>query len=142
MNKNYFHFNGNQYYTGTVVAIKEEAKQHVGFCSMLKFVDYNIENDLCNFVSLYDTWHSYTLTDEQLKLYIEYVAKAYVATTRYEQTHKVEPKYIDGIVSAWIWYILIMIFALFLKGIENVIGLWSLASIVFWSWRCNKMNGG
>ena len=52
-----------------------------------------------------------------------------------------QPDNIDGIVSAWIWYIIIMVFGLFLKEPLNVFGVWILASVIFFTWRHRKMNG-
>ena len=142
MNNNYFYFNKKKYYAGTIVKIKEESQQYVGFLSTLQFINCDVENDLYNFVSLHDKWKRYVLTKKQLESYIEYVTKSYVDTMQYNQTNKIDPKYIDGIVSAWIWYILIMVFALFLKGIVNTVVLWLISTVVFLNWRHNKINGG
>jgi hypothetical protein len=135
-----FKFNKKYYYAGTVVKIRDGAEKHVGFCSMLTFIGYNTDNNLYIFQSFYDIWKRYEITEKQLEEYIEYVAKAYCASTQNEKK-EMDPKYVDGIVSAWIWYVLIMFFAFFVKGIENVILIWIAASVAFWGWRHKKIKG-
>ena len=65
---------------------------------------------------------------------------AYIADTT-KLSNKIEPKYIEGIISAWIWYILIMFFGVLLKGAVTTIIVWTLASIIFFNWRRKKING-
>lgn len=43
---------------------------------------------------------------------------------------------IDGLLIAWIWYIFVMAVAIIFK---DVIGIWILASIVFFSYRNKKL---
>jgi hypothetical protein len=90
---------------------------------------------------LYDCWSYYDISEEQLENVVEKIIKPY--TTNSNMCSKAESlKYTEGIVSAWIWYLLIMLFAIFLKGIENIIGIQLLATFVFWTWRNKKLNGG
>ena len=44
---------------------------------------------------------------------------------------------IDGLLIAWIWYIFIMAVAIIFK---DCIGIWILASVVFFSYRKRKLN--
>jgi hypothetical protein len=134
-----FIFNDKHYYAGTVVKIKEEWKQCLGFNSMLQFTGYMVEEKLYYFTALHDNWEIYRLSKDEMYKYIECVLKVGVIK---ENDRRVEPKYIEGIVSAWIWYILAMIFAIFLKGAENVIMTWGLATFIFFNWRNRKIKGG
>jgi hypothetical protein len=96
------------------------------------------EKSYC-FTALHDNWEIYRLSRDEIYKYIECVLKVGVIK---ENDRKVEPKYIEGIVSAWIWYILVMFFAIFLKGAENVIMTWGLATFIFFNWRNRKIKGG
>ena len=139
--KNYFEYKGRKYYKGTIVQIYEKDRINFGFYNMLRFTGCDNDNSICYFSSLYDLWHQYSIPDNQLETCIEIIAVPCGLEIQENQDIKVDPKYIDGIVSAWIWYILAMIFGLFLKGPINTIGTWVLASIVFFGWRRKKMKG-
>ena len=141
MGKDYFNFKGKKYGAGTIIKIYKNAEKYFKFNSMLKFKRYNSNENLYCFTSLYDTWQEYKMTDIQLNVYIENVVKECIWETSYRETETIDPKYIDGILSAWIWYIIIMFFALFLNGIGNKIITLVIISIIFWSWRKKKING-
>lgn len=140
MSKNYFDYKGKRHYIGTIVEIREESKKYCGFNSTLKFIGYNIDDDSYSFVTLYDAWRICKLSAEQISLYIKEIIVE--GAPIQNKNKKIESKYIEGIVSAWIWYILIMFFALFLKGIENTLLTWIAATFIFFRWRHIKMNGG
>lgn len=134
-----FIFNGVRYYTGTIVKIKENEQKNLGYHSRLVFKRYNEANELYRFASLYDIWERYELSKEQILHCVESIDRPLVVLVTKEQ--KLDPRYIDGIVSAWIWYILIMVFALFIKGFWNTIILWAISTITFFKWRNDKING-
>lgn len=134
-----FIFNGKLYYTETIVKIKENLRKFVGFNSSLKYIDYLIEKNVYCFSSLYNNWETYHITCEQIQDYIEdvlYESKMKIINER------IEPKYIEGITSAWIWYILIMFFAVFLKRITYAIVVCVIATFIFFDWRNTKIKGG
>lgn len=134
-----FIFNNKFYYPGTIVKIKKEWEQYFQFNTVLQFTGYIIDERAYCFSTLQDRWRIYKLSSEQVSEYIEDVLKESLK----ECDNKiVNTEYIDGIVSAWIWYILIMLFALFFKGAENVIMTWCLATFIFFSWRHKKIKGG
>lgn len=137
---NYFYFRGNNYGKGTVVKIYEEHKEKFKFYSNLIFEKYDTESELYLFKSLYNCWEIFIIPKNQMEEYIEEIVKPYT-TDQVNMSIKVDPNYIEGIFSAWIWYILTMVFGFFLKGSINVVSTWILASIVFFSWRHKKMNG-
>ena len=134
-----FIFNGQSYYIGTIVKINEQYQGQVMFNSVLKFTGYNFYEDVYCFSSLQDCWEIYKLSDEQIKLYVSEILKECVTEQHNKSAHVA---YVEGIVSAWIWYILIMFFALFLNGVENVIIIWCITTFVFFYWRHYKIKGG
>lgn len=139
MNKeNPFIFNDRPYYVGTIVSINEAWKHKVGFNSILKFVWYNSDEDAYCFTTLQDNWNIYKLSNEQILMYVESILNDNKMEVKNQD---INPQYIDGIVSAWIWYILIMLFAVFLQGVTNVILVWVIATIIFFNWRQNKIKG-
>lgn len=133
-------FQNKLYAQGTVVKIYEKYKEKFKFNSYIVFVKYDSQNKLYCFTSLHNSWDTFHIPQDQLYVYIECIF-APCFTNKLETCSKAKPQYIEGIVSAWIWYILIMVFALFLAGVENVIMVWILASVVFFNWRRRKING-
>ena len=134
-----FIFNGKLYYIGTVVKVKEGFEQYFKFNSMLQFTGYIIDEKAYCFSSLQDKWEVYRLSSRQVSEYIDKVLQANVVEYN---DNKENIQHIEGIVSAWIWYILIMFFALFFKGVGNVIMTWLFATFIFFSWRHRKIKGG
>ena len=139
MEKNYFNYNGRPHYIGTLVKINDNHKQHCGFYTTLKFTGYDINDNSYCFSSLYDMWKIYKFSNEEISMYIETILEEGNCIT---EKKKMNPQYIEGIVSAWIWYILIMLFALFFKGTANILITWIAATFIFFRWRYNKINGG
>lgn len=137
---NYFYFRGNNYGKGTIVKIYEEHKEKFKFYSNLIFEKYDKESGLYLFKSPYNRWENFNVSKDQIEEYIKEIVKP-CCITQADTRQKVDPDYVEGMASAWIWYILIMVFGLFLKGPVSVIGIWTLASVVFFSWRHKKMNG-
>ncbi len=137
---NYFCFQGKQYSQGTVVKVCENHKDKFRFYSYLVFESHDITNNIYSFRSLYNTWDIFNISTEQLNEYIEEVV-VHNVSNQVDMYSKVDPKYIEGIVSAWIWYITAMIFGLFLQNITSMIGIWITASVIFFSWRRQKING-
>ena len=127
------------YLNGTIVKIHEDKCCKFGYSCYLKFV--GIENGkFYKFCSLYDGLKCFEMSEEDLEEYIDEIIKPYTLDMITIKP-KVAPKNIDGIVLAWIWYILIMISSLFFAGIENKILLQMVASGVFLCWRAKKMKG-
>lgn len=134
-----FFLNGKYHYIGTVVNIKEMQKQYFGFHSILRFVEYNEFDNFYYFSSLYNEWEIYKLSKEQINMCFENVVEEGAVEL---DDGKIKPEYIDGIVSAWIWYILIILFALCLKNIGQVVMTLLFSTIIFFHWRHKKINGG
>lgn len=137
--KDYFVYNGVRYYVGTVIELKEECRKDFKCSSYLKFIKYDDDSNKCCFGYMDDIWHGHWVSKDRLPMYIQSIHKAELIP---ENTNKtMEPKYIDGIVEAWTWYIIVMIFALLIKGASSTIILWIIASTIFFTWRYNKING-
>lgn len=137
---NCFYFKGSNYGRGTVVQIYEKKKGEFKFYSYLIFEECD-NNNLCRFRSPYNNWEHFNISTNQLQEYIEAITEPHAVIVNAGSYPQVNQEYVEGIVDAWIWYILVMFLGLFLKGIVNVLGVWILASIVFFSWRHKKMNG-
>ena len=137
MEKNYFMYGGVKYYTGTIIQVREDHRELFRYRSMVEFVKCDDIGMYC-FSLLEGVWPLYKLSEEQLHACIEQVLHAKRDIPG--QSTKMEPKYIDGIVEAWTWYLLAMLAAPFVKGIGNVIVIWIFSSIVFFTWRNNKIN--
>ena len=137
---NYFKFKGNLYSEGTIVKIYSDKQKKFGFNCCLKFYKFDREQNKYKFNSLYSCWDTYELSKEELGIYIESIERAYLPIASGKKT-KVEPKYIDGIVTAWTWYILILFGSLFIKGIIVKILIQIIATYIFTTWRSKKMRG-
>ena len=138
----YFNFQENNYGTGTVVQIYEKYRGRFKFYSHLVFEGCNNEKNCYSFRSLYNKWDTFDITEEQLKIYVERVVEPHSVFIDVQVTPKRDPKHIEGIISAWAWYILVMFFGLFLIGPISKIIVWVLASAIFFNWRHKKINGG
>jgi hypothetical protein len=140
MDNAFFVFNNKRHYIGTIVSVKQHKKNMFGYNSTVRFVQYNRNNNLYYFASLYDIFDRHGIPEYQLQDCIENVLTS--CDMNNNTSNKLDPKYIDGIVNAWCWYILIMFFAFFLEGIGNQIITWTFSSFVFFNWRNKKINGG
>lgn len=139
----YFYFNGEQYGNGTIVKIHQDKRDRFDYYTNIIFKGYNYNDDnLYHFGSLYDKWKDYCITQDELYLYIEKIEKACSSLPLQNAFEKIHPSNIEGIVAAWMWYIFIMIFAVFINGIISTIITWVIASYIFWKWRNKKINGG
>ena len=136
----YFCFHGKSYSKGTIVKIAEHHKDKFGFYSYVIFDSHDTTNNTYCFKSLYNAWDIFRISEDQLNICIEAV-EANSICNQDDVDSTVNPKYIEGIISAWIWYIVAMISGLFLQNISNVIGVWVIASVIFFNWRRKKING-
>lgn len=140
--RGYFSFKGHNYGVGTVVKVCQKHQDKFDFYSYVIFDKCNFENETYRFRSRCSVWDRYDIPKDKLEEYIEQITQPCEIDNQVCFSPKVEEDYIEGIASAWIWYILIMIGAIFLKGIGNMLGVWIIASVIFFSWRSKKKNGG
>lgn len=134
-----FIFNGKIYYVGTIVKIKKEYHNNVGFHTVLKFVGYITEENAYCFSSLQNKFEIYKISADYISKYIENILENVAIE---ENDKRADPKYIEGIVSAWIWYILVMFIAIFAKDPVNSIMLCVVSTFIFFIWRHKKIKGG
>lgn len=136
--KNSFIFNGKVYYIGTIIKINEDYKKYFGFNSRLKFSGYIIQENACCFTSLYNALDVYKISNKDIMKYTEGIVEEVVMDT---SVTTIDPKYIDGIVSAWIWYIIAMFFSLAFKNIFDTLLVWTVSTLIFFNWRNKKIRG-
>ena len=132
-------FNNKYYYYGTIVKLKTESQCSFGFNVTLRFIGYDEERKLYSFSTIQNGLKIYSLSYDEIMIHVSQIVNE--VTSPINDKH-IDPNYIEGMFSAWIWYILIMIFAFFFKGIEKVMITWLIATLIFFSWRQNKIKGG
>ena len=132
-------YKDSEYNKGTIVRLKNEKLEQFNFCSVLVFDGRDKQNKYYVFHYIYDKWKVFNILITDIE---EYVAEVICAenSKNSEMSREVCESYVDGIVSAWIWYIIIMIFGLFLNGLINSIIVWVVASFIFFNWRHKKIN--
>ena len=126
---NYFIVNDKKCYTGTCFKVKE----------MGQVVD-------AVFVCTYFASHTYIVYKIQdgkrfvpISMFPKYfvcLTNAVDSETKMPKTKKVRDRDINGMALGWMWYIFLMAIATIFK--DNI-GLWILISVVFFSWRSNKI---
>jgi len=128
MMRNYFDVNGQRYYTGTVFVANDMGNQVEA-----TFISYDIEHSLYIYKIKDCIWRSgdkifwrkfVTVTNKKND-------KVHMPVTKTRKDFE-----IDGLFIGWMWYIFLMLVSVIFK---DVIGLWALISIVFFSWRSKKI---
>ena len=127
-NRNYFIVDGKEYYTGTVFIVNDYGKQ-----TEASFICYDIDRKK----------YIYKIKDCTWQVYEELFWKNFVSVTdkndsrvRIPVTKTRKDSEIDGLFIGWIWYIFLMAISSIFKG---AVGLWILISVVFFSWRHDKI---
>ena len=138
MKQNYFMYNGKKYDSGTDIIIK-------WCCPIVKnvlnadatFIDYDTETKLYT-VDIYGSRYTYSESN-----FFASLCCVLSKQTRTIQVNQYTPNYtfvnelnIDGMLIAWFWYIFIMLMAMIFY---DRIGIWILASIVFFNYRNKKL---
>ena len=128
MKQNYFLSNGEKYYTGTVFVVYHNGKQVEAtfICYDTKYQKFIYKIKDCTYI---------VGVDEFRKRFVSITGeKNYIASAPTEQ--KMKDSEIDGLFIGWVWYIFLMAISSIFK---DAIGLWVLISVVFFSWRANKI---
>lgn len=135
-----FEYNGNVYYSGTVIKTQKTkfCQNMIGFSEYLVFEGIDINHN-CRFRPLHNI-KTYTIPKEDLNKYIALIEKP-ITIDNINFAPVVETKHIDGIIPAYTWYILIMFGSIFLSGILSKILVMGISSAVFWSWKSKKKRG-
>ena len=136
---NYFVYNGVKYYSGTIIKIKRfgTTKEAVFLGHNTDINQYMVRFDASNVV--------FYRSDAFNKDIVEITNQSngnFIDWTQSEN-ERLHPKLTmeremstDGMILAWIWYILIMLVAVIFK---DRIGIWALASIIFFNYRNKKL---
>lgn len=139
MIENYFIYNGIKYYSGTIIKIKRfgNAKEAV-------FLGYN--KNINQYMVRFDTNNTvFYRSDAFNKDIVEITNRSNKSFIDWAQREdeRLHPKLtasrevsIDGMMLAWIWYVLIMLVAVIFN---DRIRIWTFASIVFFSYRNKKL---
>lgn len=127
-NRNYFIVDGKEYYTGTVFIVNSYGKQ-----TEASFICYDIDRKK----------YIYKIKDCTWQVYEELFWKNFVSVTdkndsrvRIPVTKTRKDSEIDGLFIGWMWYIFLMAISSIFK---DAVGLWILISVVFFSWRHDKI---
>ena len=139
MIENYFIYNGIKYYSGTIIKIKRfgNAKEAVFLGYNKNINQYMVRFDADSTVFYRsDAFNKdiVEITNQSNKSFIDWVQR---------EDERLHPKLtarkemsIDGMLLAWIWYIVIMLVAVIFN---DRIGIWIFASMVFFSYRNKKL---
>ena len=128
MKQNYFIINGEKYYTGAVFLVHHNGKQVEA-----SFVYY--DTDYCKYVyKIKDcTW---VVGEKDFKQRFVSIISKRDNTVSMPTQKKMKDFEIDGLFLGWMWYIFLMLISVIFK---DAIGLWILISVIFFSWRSNKI---
>ena len=116
--------------------LKEQYKKKYDFNTCLEYKKVDYEKNAYYFGSLYSPFENYYITEAELVDCIETIKTPCLKITA--KSNEIPEQYVEGIVSAWIIYIFVMVFALFIKGIFGVITTQVVATIIFNKWRKKK----
>ena len=133
-----FYYDGKLYTAGTWIAIKSEKRTNFG--NNVAFI-YEGDNQITN-AHIFHAWgttNKYEIRRSELQDLIEVIL--YVPENQEEKRGKMPAKYINGIVEAWICYILGMFAICFCADVVVKVFAWIVVSIIFFSWRNSKMKG-
>jgi len=129
MVNNYFDFNGKRYYTGTVIIVTD----HLGKQVEATFICYDVDH----------ASYVYKVNNCRWRLKEEHFRRALVAVTdtahsdvRLPVVKKKNEFDIEGMFLGWLWYVFLMALSIIFK---DRIGLWIMISVIFFSWRSNKI---
>lgn len=146
MKQNYFVYNGKQYYSGVTIIVKQ-FDMISGHTTDTKatFLYYDTERNRFAFV-INGRTNIYPEKDFN-RILVRVIEKDsntqhinntvnYVSYTQKNKHTLSDELNIEGMLTAWIWYIFIMAVAVIFNA---RIGIWILASIVFFRYRNKKL---
>lgn len=145
MNENIsFWLRGEKYNCGDVVMMSDLVDKKTGGNRIAKFNGLNLGDYTFSIIAPNTPFDKTEIVVQDKFLHLCVTGK-YI--TEEEQAAKnvvvfeelKNPKYINGIVEAWAWYIFIMLLAIIFVFPWNLVS-WVIASIVFFSWRNKKMH--
>lgn len=138
MIQEYFIYNGKRYLAGTLIYVKWVNHLTCTLCKTLAtFCSYNPDNKTYIFeIDGYKyTYSEKDFYDILCGIYGE-TSSNLISYPRIKQLTFEKELAINGLLIAWIWYIFIMAVAIIFK---DCIGIWIIASIVFFTYRNKKL---
>ena len=131
MYRNYFEYNGKKYYTGAVLLIHYRDKKN----TEATFVCYDIDNS--RFVLKVNNHKLYAPDKWFWEVYFIDITNKIDTNVRFPVKKRRPELEIDGMLNGWAWYIVLMLLSAFFK---DAVGLWAFISLVFFTWRSDKIN--
>ena len=131
MFRDYFIFNGKKYYTGTVVKTNDTT-----YMPEATFVCYDERYGDYVFRSKGRTTRGLRVLESRMQECIIDVTDKVDTSVKMPEVKKKNDAHIDGLFLGWVWYIFLMGISVIFK---DVIGLWIIISVVFFSWRSKKI---
>lgn len=149
MERPYFNYNGVMYYKGTVMLVRN----YLGREEKVIFKHYNSDNNLycyCGCIRYDETYmyekqfYNSIISILEPKSFQELVDATWGNTNMsandvvksIDNGNKLKDTQIDGLTLAWMWYIFLMAISLIFNA---RLGLWILISVIFFSYRSNKI---
>lgn len=138
MIQEYFIHNGRKYNTGTVIVIQQFSIYSCSMCNTEAIFQYYDTDKKIYAFKIYNKIESCSEQDFKKLfrgVYEEMYNQQFGRKQHKQWTFKKELE-INGLLVAWIWYVFIMAVAIIFN---DRIGIWILASIIFWSYRRRKL---
>lgn len=140
---NYFEFKGEKYYVGSWVKLKADPKTGMKIakdCDRAKIIDYSISDDGKDVytISFYEEWvdgYYGMCIPEKAEDFIEEVEPI----TEPPEAQFYKDTEVDDVVYGWIIYLFVMAVGTIFK---DAIGIWIIASLIFFPWRKKKLFKG
>lgn len=139
MKQNYFVYNDKRYEEGTIIILSRFDIYSKMVCdTKAKFLYYDTETNEY-IVEIYGKEYKY-----DIKYFNNSFVRIYDPNVRYTNVKNQQEKSysfsdelnIDSLLIAWIWYVFIMVVGIIFY---ERIGIWILASIIFFSYRNKKL---
>lgn len=128
MKQNYFVVDNKRYDTGTVFIV-----YHNGNEVEASFLYYDTEYKKYAYKIKDCVWY---VDEKTFNLRFVSVTDKFNHSVSIPQTKTMKDIEVDGLFIGWVWYIFLMIISTIFN---DAIGLWILISIVFFSWRSDKI---
>lgn len=136
MKQNYFVHNGRQYNTGELIPFRFfDYRVGRSYDTQVKFLYYDTETKEY-FIEVYGKEYNYTENLFYRNMYNVASPRAPAANVNNNKHTFSDELNIDGLLIAWIWYVFIMLVSIVF---HDRIGIWILASIIFFNYRSKKL---
>lgn len=141
MKHKYFYYNNEMYLHGTTIRVKTSKIYKLSGCDKLVFVEKDSKTNECVFSSFGSSFGVKTFIIKESELH-DYIEEVLCQTKVDLDFNKMETKNIDGIVNAWIWFLLICFGSLCITPSLGGLLIRFIACVIFYFWIENERNGG